>query len=258
MSLPKFFAALAYFTRIPNPFALHEMPTPGLSSYAPFAGWIVGLVSGVVLVLAIQFFPAPVGVVACMIAGVWLTRGMHEDGWSDFCDGFGGGWDREQTLEIMRDPRAGVFGVTGLALVLLLKYSILVALTTAVLISQGTWVLVLLLVAIHALSRFAAVSFMRTHDYASSDKPTRARAMTSRFSGAELAVAAAGGLLPLAVLAVVTTPAVLAVIAMVYLCREVMGRMIVRRLGGYTGDCLGAVQQITEVVSCLALYVALS
>ena len=192
-----------------------------------------------------------------MVGTIWLTRGLHEDGLADFCDGFGGSTERTRTFEIMRDSNVGVYAVLGLVSVLSLKYSSLIELMSSQGLNDSLWVIFLIFTSAHALSRLAAVSMMMTADYVSDMGPTRAGIMSHRMSKLDVVVAAMGGVLPLVFLALVLGSEVLVVVAIVAILRIVLARQIIRRLGGYTGDCMGAIQQITEVSFYLGLLVML-
>lgn len=258
----QFFAALTYFTRLPSPSWVELGNVRGAACFAPLMGWIVGAVAAVTFAAAYLVFPISIAILVSMGASVWITGAIHEDGWADFCDGFGGGRDAEQTLEIMRDSRCGAFGVIGLVLMLLLKYVALLELGAQISATTGgaglLWLLMLTFLTGHSLSRFAAVSFMRSHEYISGRTPTKAQSMANRMSRGELRLAATAGLIPLLALALMVGPSVLLVLPWVWLVRYAIGRMFTQRLGGYTGDCLGAVQQATEVVIYLSFYAVLA
>lgn len=252
LALGAFVAAVAFFTRIPRPAAVawsdeHDRVA---AAFAPLVGWIVGLAGAFAFVAAACVLPATVAAVACVAVTAWLTGTMHEDGFADFCDGFGGGRDREHTLAIMRDPRVGSFAATGLALLLIAKVAALAAI--APLLGAGAPGAIgmgVVIVAGHALSRFVAVSFMHTHVYVRPEADARGRRLSEPMGAGWLAVAAAGGLAPLAALAALggwaLAAAALAVSGGLWL---VLASRFERRLGGYTGDCLGAAQQLSEML----------
>ena len=145
----------------------------------------------------------------------------------------------------------------GLVSVLSLKYSSLIELMSSQDLNHSLWVIFLIFTSAHALSRLAAVSMMMTADYVSDMGTTRAGIMSHRMSKLDVVVAAMGGLLPLVFLALVLGSEVLVVVAFVGILRIVLARQIIGRLGGYTGDCMGAIQQITEVSFYLGLLVML-
>ncbi len=178
------------------------------------------------------------------IATVALTGALHEDGLADTMDGLGGGHTRERALEIMKDPRIGAFGAIALMLVLALKIATLSTLPLA-------WTLTTL-IAGHALSRWCAVLLVARLPYARADSSTRAKPVVERVALSDIAIASLFGLAPLALCGWPALWGALAAVSVTNLLRP----WFLRRLGGYTGDTLGATQQITEVVFYLTMLVA--
>lgn len=245
--LELFFAALAFFTRIPVPAGIPWSPDRlnHAARYFPLIGWLVGGVAAAVLWLAALRLPAAVAVLLSMAATIRLTGAFHEDGWADACDGLGGGWDKAQVLEIMKDSRLGSYGAIGLTLMLLAKAACLAALASA-----GTATAMLALLAAHPLSRLASTALIHRLDYVREDLLAKAKPLARQLAGHELAIATLGGLAPLALLPPGPALAALAAVTGVTLW---FGRLLRRRLGGYTGDCLGAAQQLAELACYLAL-----
>lgn len=235
--------AIQYFTRLPVPrwTGYSERQLNHAARYFPLVGILVGLITGGVYLLAISVFPQSLAVLMAMVSGVLLTGGFHEDGLADACDGLGGGWDKAQILAIMKDSRIGSYGVLGLVLALALKFAALTAVPSARFL--------IIAVAAHAFSRFMAVSVMATQRYVRDDDSVRAKPVAQRISSAGLACAALFALAPLAWLG----SAGLAGAAGALALRLAAAQYLYRRIGGYTGDCLGAIQQITEIGFYLAL-----
>ncbi|MGN6229772.1 MAG: adenosylcobinamide-GDP ribazoletransferase [Trinickia sp.] len=231
-----FVAALGYFTRVPIPrsIALDRADLAGAARYFPLVGALVGAAGALVYLIALSVFPPSVAVLLSMAATLLATGALHEDGLADCCDGFGGGPTREDALRIMRDPRLGAFGAIGLMIALALKWQTLAALPAATV----AWTMV----GAHAASRGLAVSFMATHDYAR--EQGKAQAVAQRMPLRSLAVALALGL-PWALLPDWRAGALGLVAASAL--RFALGRYFTRRLGGYTGDCLGFAQQSFEL-----------
>ncbi len=239
--------ALIFFTRIPcsrwveNP----QNYLKDTSRYFPLVGWIVGGAAGLVFWGAQQLWPGPVAAILCLIASVLLTGALHEDGFMDVCDGFGGGWTKERILDIMKDSRIGAFGVLGIGLLLMLK--------VATLLSLPASIVPMALFAGHSVSRFASISLLYTYDYVRQDETSKAGPVVRKMTLAEWFFAAFWGLTPVVIwagwsaarLQILLT---LICLALVWLARREMGRYFFHKIGGYTGDCLGAVQQVTEVV----------
>jgi adenosylcobinamide-GDP ribazoletransferase len=230
-------AALIFFTRVPLP-ALPSS-TPGdwqrAATYFPVIGYLVGGGIAVIWWSASLVFPPTVASGLSLAGGILLTGAMHEDGLADCCDGFGGGWTKEKILEIMRDSRIGAFGVIALILTFGLKWQTIASLPRVLVPA--------LLIAGQTLSRSGAISLMSALDYAGSEEG-KARPLSSRMGTARLLATFLFGCAPLAFLSLRLWWAGVSVL----IVRLVAERWFRRRIGGYTGDCLGAVQQIGELV----------
>jgi len=244
--LEYFFGAIRFFTRLPVPaWVGHSADMLNASArYFPAVGLIVGAIGALVYLAAQQLWPQAVAVLLAMAATLYATGAFHEDGLSDTADGLGGGWDKERILEIMKDSRVGSYGVVALWLGLSGKFIVLAAL--------DPWQVPWALVAGHAVSRYASTLLLATMDYVREDLRAKAKPLATRLSAGALAVAtvfAALGLLPLA------WPQALAGCLLAALATAWLAAKFRRWLGGYTGDCLGAVQQVVEIafyLGCLA------
>ncbi|MDO8545540.1 MAG: adenosylcobinamide-GDP ribazoletransferase [Opitutaceae bacterium] len=236
-------AAVMFFTRLPLP--LSSAWNPGdlqrAAAYFPFVGWLVGGVAALVWWLGVQVWPPTMASGVSLAATLLLTGAFHEDGWADVCDGFGGGTTKDRVLEIMRDSRVGAFGAIGVAVMLGLKWQSVAALPVALAPA--------VLMAGHALSRAAAISLMATLPYVR-EGSAKAKPMATELGGGRLAVALLGGMAPLSLLPLSAAGGALAA---VIFARVVLARWFARRIGGYTGDCLGAAQQMTELVFYLTI-----
>ncbi len=239
-----FFTALMYFTRIPCPkWVDHsEEYLNKASKYFPVVGIIVGTASAFIYWLVQLAFPAELAIIFSMITSVIITGSFHEDGFADVCDGFGGGWTKEKILLIMKDSRLGTFGVIGLGLILLLKWS------TLKYFPLNT--LMIALISGHAISRLNAVSLIFTDAYARDDDSSKSKPLATKMSLGELIFALLFGIAPLALFVNVYVFLVLLPLLFV---RWYFSRYFKKWIGGYTGDCLGAVQQVSEVVFYLSL-----
>jgi len=241
-------AAIQFFTRIPLPRSVaHDSVTLNQAlKYFPLVGWLVGGVCGLAYSLAAGTWPVSVAVVLSIIVGVLLTGALHEDGFADSCDGFGGGWDKSQVLAIMKDPRIGNYAALGLILILLLKTVLLIQLA-----QESDELLLIALLLAHSASRLLVLPLPWLLDYARESDDSKSQAMVAaRFSGPMLAYASLFVLLPLLYLQV---PLLWYAFMNAGLVAFVMGIYFKRRLGGYSGDCLGATQQVTEVAVYLSL-----
>lgn len=239
-----FFTALSFFTRIPCTrwAGMNEDDLNHAARYFPLVGIVVGGVAALTWWLAQQVLPQELAVIACMVATIWLTGAFHEDGLSDTMDGLGGGWHKEQMLTIMKDSRIGSYGAVALVMALLIKFQALVHLSPSLMSA--------VLIAGHALSRFAAVLLIYTQSYVR--ETGKAKPLAQQITTGEVALAALFGLAPLALLPTHVWPGLLAVVV-VWLW---FGAKLKKLLGGYTGDCLGAMQQLCELAFYLGVLVA--
>jgi len=258
-----FFTALMFYTRIPCPKNIDHHPDylNKASRYFPVIGWIVGGISFAVFYFSAFLFSNEIAVILSMIAGILVTGAFHEDGFADVCDGFGGGWTKEKILLIMKDSAIGAYGAIGLVLLFLLKFQSLVQLIDKTrILDFGFWNLsgsfgieiLLLFITAHALSRLAAVSIVFTHEYSREDATSKSKPIAKNYTWKEVFGAFFFGLIPLLVLSYFQWQLFLAVIP-VFVARFFLARYFQKWIGGYTGDCLGATQQVCEVVFYLSI-----
>ena len=158
----------------------------------------------------------------------------------------GGGWDKAQVLTIMKDSRVGSYAALGVGMILLTKWSALTELDT----DFGPPFLALALIAGHSVSRLASTVLIFFLDYVREDASAKSKPLAQRMARHELAIAIAIGLAPCLLL---PPQEVLVAISAVALSTLLAARYFVRRIGGYTGDCLGATQQLSEVAFYLGL-----
>ncbi|WP_297530875.1 adenosylcobinamide-GDP ribazoletransferase [Thalassolituus sp.] len=232
--------AVAFFTRIPVPASVEfsQASLNRASRYFPAVGWLIGALCATALWLLMLVFPQDVAVLISIAISLLLTGCFHEDGLADTCDGLGGGWTREQKLSIMKDSRIGTYGAAALWVSLTLKFVVLSQLINPVLA---------LLVA-HPLSRIIPTVFIAAMSYVSDVDTSKAKPLAESGSGADTAIAIITGLIALMFInnpfIILFVLLVLAGVAYVFLKRQI---------GGFTGDALGAVQQVSE----LAIYLSL-
>ena len=245
-----FSTALMYFTRIPwaSNAPYDERAQREALKYFPLIGWMIGTIGGGVLYAGLQVFPAGIAVVLAVSVMVMLTGAMHEDGLADSADGFGGGHSKEQVLSVMKDSCTGVFGATALILMFALKLAALIEL--AQLDATRT---ALTLAFAQATSRFAVLLIPATLDYAQTAAASKSAAMVGRRC-APSSVATGGLVIAVPLLLWDSAAAWVAVVTSL-IASLGLARYFYRRIGGYTGDCLGATQQITEAVIYLTLLV---
>ncbi|WP_188311992.1 adenosylcobinamide-GDP ribazoletransferase [Salinarimonas soli] len=251
---------LRFYSRLPAPVLPWEGDPHAAPDFAvtpralPIAGAVIGAAGALVLGLAhaLGFGPALSAALA-VGALVAATGAFHEDGLADTADGFWGGHTRERRLEIMRDSRIGSYGAAALVLSLIVR---ILALATLV-ERAGPLAGAMALVVMAALSRTGALDVMIALDPARSSGASHAvgRPLPRTVATAWALCAALGlalglvGGLPLPGLALAFAAAALTAWGMTALSRA--------RLGGYTGDVVGATQQVAEIAAFLALLACL-
>jgi adenosylcobinamide-GDP ribazoletransferase len=240
--------ALSFYTRLPVAGAGAGPDFAAASWPVAVAGAIVGAWGGVCAVfLSLLGLSADISAVGALVAMALLTGALHEDGLADFVDGLGGGVDRAARLAIMRDSRLGSFGALALfASVLLRTFAI------AGIMRFDAAVVVSLLSCVGAASRVAGLAPMLMLAPARSDgagagvSPPSTRAFLIA-----VGVVAAFGIIP--AVAGVTPWRLLAAIILSGVSALLVTRAARRSIGGYTGDVLGAAQQVAEIAMLLAL-----
>lgn len=242
-----FLTAVQFFTRIPVPaWVGHSaIQLNQAARYFPLVGLWVGGLAAAVFWLSAWVLPLTLAVALSMLASILITGAFHEDGLSDFMDGMGGGYSRERILAIMKDSHVGAYGVITLVLALLLKFQSLQAFSN----THSFGLLAVTLVAAHVISRLMAVSIMMTQQYVREDDSARAKPAARALSLSSFAIAVSTGVIAIALLWVAGADllSIVSALACALMLRVYLGLMLQKKLGGYTGDCLGAVQQITEI-----------
>ncbi|MDR2188716.1 MAG: adenosylcobinamide-GDP ribazoletransferase [Azonexus sp.] len=242
-----FFAAIRFFTRLPVPARVGHSAAmlDAAARYFPAVGLLVGALAALVYLAALPLWPPAVAALLSMAATIYLTGAFHEDGLADTADGLGGGWDKTRILEIMQDSRLGSFGAVALWLGLTGKFVLLCAIAPPL--------APLAMLAAHAVSRYAATLLLASMNYVRDDSNSKAKPLATRLSAGGLAVATAFavlGLLPL------PWPEALMGCLLAALATLWLAAKFRRWLGGYTGDCLGATQQVAEIAFYLGVLAA--
>ncbi|MBK6999964.1 MAG: adenosylcobinamide-GDP ribazoletransferase [Rhodoferax sp.] len=271
-ALRHFLLAIQFFTRIPVTGALADWVgfSPAMlrasAAHFPGVGVVVGaLVVAVTAMLLIWLPPGPftplVAAVLGTVFSVLLTGGFHEDGLADVADGLGGSYDRARALVIMKDSRVGAFGVLAVVLALLAKVALLALIGSV----SRHWMLSGLFAA-HVVSRIWPLLLIRLMPHVGDAAGSKSKPLADQISTAGLLV---GGLWCFCALATVSIAGtaifsgvselrpLLFGLAASALAWAYMGRLLWRRLQGFTGDGLGATQQVCEVAFYLGLAVAL-
>ncbi|WP_281239089.1 adenosylcobinamide-GDP ribazoletransferase [Flavobacterium praedii] len=251
-----FFTALMFYTRIPCPKNIDHNPDylNKASRYFPLIGWIVGGICFGIYYLASFVFSVEIALILSMIAGILITGAFHEDGFADVCDGFGGGWTKEKILLIMKDSAIGAYGAIGIVLLFLLKFKALSNLvqSTAITNHYSPITIFFLFVSAHSISRLSAISIVFTHHYSREDATSKSKPIAQNFTWKEVVGASFFGLLPLVILSFFQWQLLL-VLLPVFVARFFLARYFQKWIDGYTGDCLGATQQVCEVIFYLSI-----
>jgi len=262
--LRHYLLALQFFTRVPVTGRLADWVgfTPAMlrasAAHFPGIGLLVGLLAaGVAWALLVLLPPAPyapfVAAVFSTIATVLFTGALHEDGLADVADGLGGAQDRVRALEIMKDSRIGAFGAMALVLAFCAKLGLL-----ALLGAVDVGALCAGLVLAHVVSRAWPLLLIRQLAYVGAEGGSKAKPLADAIADRSLLVAALWSVATLAAVAWLQgAPFVLAPLLASALAALAMLRLFARRLQGFTGDCLGATQQVCEIGCYLGLALAL-
>lgn len=248
--------AIQFLTRLPVPEFTNYQPQwlHQSSRHFPAVGLVIGLLCAAVFWMGSSLFNPLVGAVISTAFGIRLTGAFHEDGLADTCDGLGGGLTREHTLTIMKDSRLGTYGTLGIGLTLLLKITLLASLPLSV-------AMVALLIG-HSASRLLCISLIALLPYGGELEHAKAKPMAQQLTPLQ-GLLSSGWLLLTAILVITVFPNALLQISigqwllaliLSLLTTDYMRRLLRRRLGGYTGDGLGATQQLSEV----AIYAGLA
>lgn len=259
-----FLLALQFFTRIPVTGRLAAWVgfSPAMlrasAAHFPAIGWVIGAAAAGTAGLLMATLSAAghsvlaSGAVAAAISTlvtVWLTGAFHEDGLADVADGLGGSHDRERALDIMKDSRVGAFGALALVLAMASKLTLLTLLA-----ERGVADLAVAMVVAHVLSRFAPLWLIRCLPHVGDTAQSKSKPLADQISWRAMGCAF-----------VWTVPAV--PLAFTYFGAVglmaiglswgwavwAMYRFFLRRLQGFTGDCLGTTQQVSEQMVYLAL-----
>lgn len=257
-----FFTALMFLTRLPVPrFTDHSHEYLEKSArYFPLIGWVVALISGLTFLVFNKYVSEDIAILASIIAGIFTTGAFHEDGFADVCDAFGGGWTKEKILAIMKDSRLGTYGVTGLVGILAAKFLLLKELpkftpdiespSLNIFINYRNFLLIL--VAAHALSRLMGVLTICIFEYVTDPDGSKSKPVTAQKPSAiTLLVAMLWVAIPFLFLSWHFALAIIPVLLIAYR----LGAYFKKWIGGYTGDCLGAIQQVSELTFYLSVLI---
>ena len=239
-----FLLAIQFYTRLPvklvRPF--RDTDLNRASRYCSLVGMLVGTISAICFWGCWHLYGQFVAAVMSIGLSILVTGAFHEDGLADMADGFGGGTNPETVLNIMKDSRVGVYGALALVLSILLRVSILSQLPL--------WYAVVALLVTHSLSRAVAISLIWDLPYLQLDQKSKVKPVAKSISPEDLGVALAIGLLSVLLLPWET---MLTLVVMLFILRHFFKAYLLNRIGGYTGDCLGALEQLAEILTLLVL-----
>ncbi len=254
----EFSASIHFLTRLPLP--RHDTAAPGAVGTAgvagaaattganlaqaawafPLAGFVVGLIGAITYAVADKLVLAPWPAAALtLLATLLVTGALHEDGLADTADGFGGGDTRERKLAIMRDSRIGTYGVCALIISLVVRGGAIASLGAPVLVAPA-------LIAAHVGARAVLPWVMFLVPTARADGLAVAAGTPS---GTGVAIAGALGFLAL-LFCLGLAHALVALVALAIVVAIVCW-LATRQIGGQTGDVLGTVEQVSEIVILL-------
>ncbi len=244
-------AAFSFFTRLPlwrittieKEYYERVVPLWGLT------GWLTGGVMALVYLFAVWLCLTPdIAVIIALVSRVLLTGALHEDGFADFCDGFGGGADRDSVLRIMKDSHIGTYGVIGLVFYYLLMWNVMRTLTCL-------WFFPLVLITADITAKYLSSFIIRFLPYARKADEAKNRLVYIPADMADLIASTVTGLLPLVCLGIVIGPSCLLCLVACACCCALLFFLMHKRIQGYTGDCCGACFILTELMFYVTLYV---
>lgn len=235
-------AALIFFTRLPF-WKIAEVPKDYYRRVVvlwPYTGILTGGAMALTFAVASMVLPQMVAVILAIIVRLLITGALHEDGFADFCDGFGGGRDRQRILEIMKDSRIGSYGVIGM----IMYYAILIASMNSIPSELLPWIMI----SADMSAKFASSSIINNLPYARKEEEAKNRLIYERMNRKELAVNLAGGVIGILPSTICGGPIFFAGTATAYITSMLMTAYIRSKINGYTGDCCGAMFIMSETV----------
>lgn len=234
--------AILFFTRIPvkligkyNSEMLNKA-----SKYLPLIGYLVAAISAGVFYISNIFFSVDIAIILSIITSILTTGAFHEDGLADTFDAFGGGWNKDQKLKIMKDSRIGTYGSIALILALLFKF---------VLLSEYKIINIISIIFLsQILSRVTPVVLIYFLKYVRLDNSSKSKPVGQGISFSNLFVAILFAFSPLVFFSLKS----LIIIPVLIITQFTLALWFKKHLGGYTGDTLGASQQISEIIILLS------
>jgi adenosylcobinamide-GDP ribazoletransferase len=246
-----FLTAIGFLTRIPvSSSGCTSQSLRAAPLFFPLVGMLIGSFTGGLIWLTGLLWPVWLAVLLALAAELWLTGALHEDGLADFCDGFGGGWNRDMILAILKDSRIGTYGMLGLSFAVAVRIGSLVAVVSqfgsewwiywvAALVasaSVGRWMMVLAMVLVPPIAQ----------------RESLAQDVAGEVSWRCFALSGLGAAAPLMLFAYLMPINALLGCALITAGMVILISMIRRKLGGITGDCFGCIGYVSQVLLLLA------
>lgn len=239
----------SYFTRIPvwKLVNTSDIDMKETTKYFPLVGAFVGAFVGVIIFFCSQVLPKEIAILIGMGLGLMLTGAIHEDGFADVCDGFGAGYTKDRILDIMKDSSTGVFGGVGLMIILALRFFALFYLPIEILLPS--------IIAGSSISRWTSISFLFTHSYARKEETSKSTVFVKKTPWGEFLLMTVFALLSFLLFPTYILPFALLLIVPIFLFKTILGMYFKSKIGGYTGDCMGATQQVAEILFYIGIFI---
>ena len=243
-----FLAALMFFTRLPF-HKIKQVPSECFSHVTGWwsvTGWLTGGLSALTFWLLYQVTSTSIALVMALLVRVLLMGALHEDGLADFLDGFGGGTDKESTLRIMKDSHIGTYGVIGLILYFLMSYVILSNIHPDF--------VPLIIISSDVFCKCISSHIVWFLPYARPESESKNRTVYTRPTPLEETLTIISGMAALVIiiipdfsfLANYLNICLVSIVPIAVFCLLLL--LFKKKIGGYTGDCCGALFLITELV----------
>lgn len=228
--------ATIFLSRLPLRTDYHADKLSQSSRYFPLAGLCIGVLIALAFYLFNGLFSHSLALALCMVFSLLLTGAFHEDGLADSCDALWGSHEKAGVLRIMKDSRLGTYGVAGLVSALAIKFAALNDLSASHVMAG--------LICAHATSRGLAISFLYDMQYVQDEDVSKSKPIAQGLSKKDLGIALAFAITPCVIyLQFYALP----LLAGLTLLRQLGKHYLIRRIDGYTGDTLGAAQQLFEI-----------
>lgn len=240
-------AAITLFTRVPA-WKIGDIPSNAYSTavvYWPLIGWLTGGIIACCILVFSYLVPMNIAVMMAIIARMLFTGALHEDGLADFCDGFGGGHDKDSILRIMKDSSIGTYGVIGLISYFLLLWLLLSSLPP--------YISAITIFAADPFAKCCASQITNTLNYARIEGAKNKISYTT-MTKFQLSINILTGVAPLTLLILADYLTSLSIILPLFGLLA-LRNMMKRKIGGYTGDCCGASFIICEILMLIGVVI---